>query len=327
MYSPTTRLLTVLEILQSNARITGPELAARLEVPVRSVRRYITMLRDLGIPVDSDPGRYGAYYLRRGFRLPPMMFNNTEILAIILGLMAVRRLGLTATPGVESAAAKIERVLPDELRARTRAIQGVLTLNIPGYETSTPELIAQFSLAAHQNNQLWLQYKGGSGGAQGTQGDATERVVDVYGLVYHAGFWYAAAFCHLRGDLRTFRLDRVVDARLLETTFKPPANFDALDYLLKNIARMHGTWEVEVLLKTILDYAHERISADTAILEEAPNGVIMRAYTSSLDWMARFLVSLNCPLTVIKPPELRDALRKLAQSITNMAEEPEMITS
>ncbi|MEO8606347.1 MAG: YafY family protein [Chloroflexota bacterium] len=320
MYSPTTRLLTVLEILQSNTRITGPELAARLEVPVRSVRRYITMLRDLGIPVDSDAGRYGAYYLRRGFRLPPMMFNNTEILAIILGLMAVRRLGLTATPGVESAAAKIERVLPDELRARTRAIQGVLTLNIPAYETSSPEMIAQFSLAAHQNTQLLLEYQGGRG-----EGNSTERVIDVYGLVYHAGYWYAAAYCHLRKDLRTFRLDRVVSARLLETTFKPPANFDALDYLMSNIARMHGTWEVEVLLRTLMKDARERVPSDTAFLEEAPNGVILRAYTSSLDWMSRFLVSLHCPLVVHHPPELRDALRDLAQSIVQMAEAPALV--
>jgi predicted DNA-binding transcriptional regulator YafY len=319
MYSPTTRLLTVLEILQSNARITGPELATRLEVPVRSVRRYITMLRDLGIPVDSDPGRYGAYYLRRGFRLPPMMFNNTEILAVILGLMAVRRLGLTATPGVESAAAKIERVLPDELRARTRAIQGVLTLNIPAYETSTPEMIAQFSLAAHQNYQLWLQYRGGG------QGDVTERVIDVYGLVYHAGYWYAAAFCHLRDELRTFRLDRVMGTRLLDITFKPPANFDALDYLMTNIAKMHGTWQVEVLLRTTLENARERVPSDTAFLEEAPDGVILRAFTSSLDWMARFLVSLHCRMVVQHPPELRDALRDLARSIVQMAEEPAVV--
>jgi predicted DNA-binding transcriptional regulator YafY len=319
MYSPTTRLLTVLEILQSNTRITGPELAARLEVPVRSVRRYITMLRDLGIPVDSDPGRYGAYYLRRGFRLPPMMFNNTEILAIILGLMAVRRLGLTATPGVESAAAKIERVLPDELRARTRAIQGVLTLNIPAYETSSPEMIAQFSLAAHQNMQLWLEYKGGG------RENMSERVIDVYGLVYHAGFWYAAAYCHLRNDLRKFRLDRVGNTRLLETTFKPPANFDALDYLMTNIAKMHGTWQVEVLLHTSLEMARDRVPADTAFLEEAPNGVILRAYTSSLDWMARFLVGLHCRLTVQHPSELRDALHQLAQSIVQMAEAPTLV--
>jgi predicted DNA-binding transcriptional regulator YafY len=315
MYSPTTRLLTVLELLQSNARITGPELAARLEVPVRSVRRYITMLRDIGIPVDSDPGRYGAYYLRRGFRLPPLMFTNPEILAIILGLMAVRRLGLTATPGVESVAAKIERVLPDELKAQTRAIQGVLTLNIPAYQNSSAELIAQFSLAAHQNSQLWLQYRG-------SRNDISERIVDVYGLVYHSGYWYAAAFCHLRDGLRTFRLDRVQQARLLETTFKAPKNFDALDYLFNALANMPGVWQIEVLLKLPLEEARSRVPGNIATLEQEPDGVMLRTYSDTLEWMARFLVGLRCPLVVYQPPQLRDALRQLAESIFEMAEAP-----
>jgi len=315
MYSPTTRLLTVLELLQSNARITGPELAARLEVPVRSVRRYITMLRDIGIPVDSDPGRYGAYHLRRGFRLPPLMFTNPEILAIILGLMAVRRLGLTASLGVESAAAKIERVLPDELRTQTQAIQGVLTLDIPTYQTSSAELIAQFSLAAHQNNQVWMQYRGG-------RDDATERTIDVYGLVYHAGYWYAAAYCHLRQDLRTFRLDRVVQSRLLATTFRAPENFDALDYLLSAIASRPGVWQIEVLLKLSMKEARARVPGDVASLDQVTDGVMLRTYTDNLNWMAHFLVGLRCPLIIYQPPKLRDTLRDLAQSILDMAEAP-----
>jgi len=315
MYSPTTRLLTVLELLQSNARMTGPELAARLEVPVRSVRRYVTMLRDIGIPVDSDPGRYGAYYLRRGFRLPPLMFTNPEILAIILGLMAVRRLGLTGTPGVESAVAKIERVLPDELRSRTRAIQGVLTLDIPAYQSSSGELMAQFSLAAYQNLQLWIQYRGG-------RSEATERTIDVYGLVYHAGFWYAAAYCHLRQDLRTFRLDRVETVRVLETTFKPPKNFDALDYLMSAIASTPGAWHIEVLLKLPLAEARERVPSDVGFLDAVPDGVMLRAYSNNIDWFAHFLVSLRCRMVVHNPPELREELQKLAQSILVMAEDP-----
>jgi predicted DNA-binding transcriptional regulator YafY len=112
---------------------------------------------------------------------------------------------------------------------------------------------------------------------------------------------------------------------LLETTFKPPTNFDALDYLMTNIARMHGTWEIEVFLQTTMENARERVPSDTALLEESPDGVILRAYTSSLDWMAHFLVSLRCLLVVQKPPELRDALRELAQSIVQMAEAPAMI--
>src|SRR5436190_1508228 len=161
MYSPTTRLLTVLEVLQSKSAVSGPELAKKLEVKVRSVRRYITMLRDLGIPVESEPGRYGAYYLRPGFRLPPMMFTEPEMLAIILGLVAVRHLGLAGALGVESVTAKIERVLPEELRERVRAVQTVLSLDIRMESlTASEELIAQFTAAAYQRNQLWIAYQG-----------------------------------------------------------------------------------------------------------------------------------------------------------------------
>ena len=150
MYSPTTRLLTVLELLQSRENVSGVELAETLEVEVRSVRRYVTMLRDMGIPVESEKGRYGSYSLRPGFRLPPLMFNESEILAVILGLMAVKRLGMATGGGSESASAKVLRVLPDDLRDRVRAFQGVLTLDMPAYQAVSEEVLARFSLGAYQ---------------------------------------------------------------------------------------------------------------------------------------------------------------------------------
>lgn len=314
MYSPTTRLLTVLELLQSKGTATGPELAERLEVDVRSVRRYITMLRDMGIPVESEPGRYGSYYLRPGFRLPPLMFNHSEITAIFLGLMAVRRMGLTAATGIESAAAKIERVLPDELRERIRALQGVLTLNVSTQSTESDELVALFSVAAYQHSQLWVEYRG-------SRDETSERALDVYGLVFHGGFWYAIGYCHLRQDLRNFRLDRVTSARLLDAGFDPPENFDALSFLLDSIARMPGTWHVEVLLRTTMAEARILIPNDMAILEQADDGVWMRCYSNRLDWIARFLAALRCPIQIMQPPQLRDEMRRLADSIRALAGE------
>src|SRR6202162_6403371 len=108
MYFPATRVLTVLELLQSRQRISGPELATRLEVDIRTVRRYITMLQDLGIPIEAERGRHGSYRLRPGFKLPPLMFTEDEALALTLGLLAAQRLGLTAAaPAVQGALAKI----------------------------------------------------------------------------------------------------------------------------------------------------------------------------------------------------------------------------
>jgi predicted DNA-binding transcriptional regulator YafY len=313
MYSPSTRLLTVLELLQTHGGCTGPELASRLEVDVRSVRRYISMLRDMGIPVESEPGRYGLYRLRPGFRMPPLMFTNHETLAVILGLMAVRRLGMAATLGVESASAKIERVLPDELREQVRALQGVLTLNINAYPSAAEEKLSAFSLSAYQSRQLWMSYEGRSQ-------EYTERVVDVYGLIYHGGAWYTVAYCHLREDLRIFRLDRVSEAKLLESTFEPPEDFDALKYLLDSIATMPAVWNIEVLLRTTMEAAQERITPGTAVLEEMDGCVILRMWADGLNWAARYLIWIGLPFEVIHPPELKNAIRELMANVVRMTE-------
>src|SRR5215475_10851991 len=130
MYHPTTRVLTVLELLQAYERLSGPELARRLEVDVRTVRHYITLLLDLGIPIEAERGRYGAYRLRPGFKLPPLMFTEDEAIALTLGLLAARRLGLTAAaPATAGALAKVERVLPETLRARMEAVQQTLVID------------------------------------------------------------------------------------------------------------------------------------------------------------------------------------------------------
>src|SRR5689334_12250723 len=126
MYNPTMRLLIILELLQSRAEVSGLELAQKLEVEERSIRRYIMMLRDLGIPIEGERGRHGGYSLRPGFRLPPLMFNKDEITAVMMGLMLMQELGTGANLAVESAIAKIHRVLPAELRTSAEALANSL---------------------------------------------------------------------------------------------------------------------------------------------------------------------------------------------------------
>ena len=127
-YHPTTRLLALLELLQARGRMTGSEIAGRLEVGERSVRRYVERLREIGIPVEGERGRHGAYSLRPGFRLPPLMFTDEEALGLTLGLLAARRLGLSGVaPAVEGALAKVERVMPVALRERVRDLEEGVT--------------------------------------------------------------------------------------------------------------------------------------------------------------------------------------------------------
>src|SRR5918911_3707913 len=138
MYHPTTRVLTVLELLQAHQRISGPELAERLEVNSRTVRHYITLLQDLGIPIEAERGRHGGYRLRPGFKLPPLMFTEDEALALTLGLVTARRLGIAgAAPSLEGALAKVDRVLPPAVRDQLHAVQEALTFDIP-YPATPP---------------------------------------------------------------------------------------------------------------------------------------------------------------------------------------------
>jgi predicted DNA-binding transcriptional regulator YafY len=314
MYYPTTRVLTILELLQARPSMSGADLAARLEVDRRTVRRYITMLQDLGIPVEAVRGSLGGYRLRPGFKLPPLMLADDEALAITLSLIAARRQGSAAGAlALEGALAKIERVLPDGLRARLQAVQSVVAFSAaPTPPQPDGELIMRISAAAQQQQRVLLRYQSGD--------HETVRSFDPYGLVYHWDRWYAVGWCHLREDVRVFRLDRMRDATLEEATFNRLQDFDSLAYVLDTLAAAPWSWSVEVLLETTLDDARRRIPPGSAIIKQEAGGVLVQLRVDRLDWMARTLMLMECPFIVRQPPELRDALRQLAAEAAAMAE-------
>jgi predicted DNA-binding transcriptional regulator YafY len=292
--------------------VTGPELAAELEVDIRSVRRYISSLRDLGIPIDGEAGRAGTYRLRPGYRLPPVMFTNTEMIAVMLGLVAVRNLGLAEACGAEDAIAKIERVLPDALREQARAIQRALTFNVRAVKTRVPDVVlANASLAAYQQRQFWMDY-------QAQHGRPTQRTVDIYGVTFHGGSWYAVGYCHLREDYRTFRLDRVVHQRVLETTFERDPEFDAMTYLWQSLTRMSGLFDAEILIEGVIYEIALSLPVQLGELSQASGNVLWKCQVSDLDWMARVLASIDYPLQVLRPSELHQALVDLATRVTSM---------
>ncbi|HEV8193283.1 MAG TPA: YafY family protein [Ktedonobacterales bacterium] len=315
MYSPATRLLTLLELLQSRPGRTAAELSERLEVEARSVRRYVTMLQDMGIPIVAERGRYGGYQLLPGYKLPPLMLSNDEAIAVTLGLLAADRLGLAgALPAVEGALAKVERVLPAEVRERVRAVQGSVTLDLAG-EAVFPELqhFLAFSEAAHSRHRVHMSY-------HRPEAAPTEREFDCYGLLYHAGAWYAVGYCHLRSEVRVFRLDRIAAVAAQEDTFVRPDGFDCLAFAVARFAAMPDTWLIEVLLDTTMDAVRAAIPPSFATLEETRDGVLLRTYDSNLAHTARFLIGLGCRFRVLQPDELRDALRLLANDVLAMAQ-------
>lgn len=315
MSRPTTRVLAVLELLQSHGRMSGAELARRLEVDARTLRRYITALEEIGIPITAERGRYGAYMLVAGFKLPPMMFTDDEALALSVGLLAARSLGLAeATTAVASAQAKLERVMPVNLKSRVRAVDETVKLDLshspaPGDNAALVSLTA----AAQRQQRVHMQYRS-------SKGEETERDFDPYGLVHRGGCWYVSGMCHLRNGLRSFRLDRIGSVRMLDTGFSRPADFDAAKHLTFSMATLPRAIGVEVVLHTDLPTAMQALHESIGLFEPCAEGVLLRSRTDSLDWFAHQLARLSFGFEIRQPPELRAALRRCAQQLLTMAE-------
>jgi predicted DNA-binding transcriptional regulator YafY len=309
MYQPTTRVLTVLELLQAHPQISGTQLAKYLEVDVRSVRRYITMLQDLGIPVEADTGRHGGYRLRPGFKPPPLIFSEDEVLAVAVGLIMVNKVGINTEAGaVESAVAKIGRILPAKLREQVQAIQENLIVDFADTKTRVAaRFVTRLNLAVQQQRQILLIYQ-----------DGEERTVDSYGVLYRSGRWYLVGYCHLRKGIRNFRLDRMQKVELLATTFIPPSNFSALEYLINAIATIPDTWNVEVVVKATLEELRRVIPPTLATLEEHAEGTLFKASFDDLDRLARMLIGFGYPILSCEPKELKEAFVKVVNELKKL---------
>jgi predicted DNA-binding transcriptional regulator YafY len=320
MHSPITRLLTVLELLQSYKQMSGTELARRLEVDARTVRRYIVALQDMGIPVEAERGPYGAYQLERGFKLPPLMFTDSEAIALTLGLIAIREFHFPVdVAAVEGALAKTERVMPEKPLQQVRALQEAITFRVtrPPNQLSN-DFVALLSTAVQQSRRVHLTYRAWSS-------DDSERDFDPYGIVFNDGYWFTVGYCHLRHDLRTFRLDRIVALEAGEDSFDRPEPFDALAHVLSSLKTWPGTEQVEVLLKTSLEHARESVPPEMGTFEMCAEGVIFRRAAYQLEWTAYALLQLDFPVVVLQPAELRKILRRIASKAEQIVADSEEI--
>jgi predicted DNA-binding transcriptional regulator YafY len=312
MYHPTTRVLAVLALLQAHGRLTGAQLAARLEVNIRTLRRYITMLQDLGIPIVAERGRSGSYELVPGHKLPPMMFTNEEAVALSLGLLLARQQGRAAAdPAVTSAQAKLEQVLPFDLRQQVQSL--VETVRLDDVRGAAPGVnLLTLSTAAHRQQGVYLQY-------ESRDGALSTRTLDPYGLAFWQGSWYAVGYCHLRQAMRSFRLDRIQSAEVLPSSFIRPADFDALAYLTRSMVVIPRQYSFQVLLRTTLASAAQEGFPMLGLLEPHAEGVLLSGTVDDLDWLAHVLARFTFSFRVIAPASLRDALRKRAEALLRLA--------
>ena len=316
MSHPLTRVLTLLELLQSHPRLAGSELAGRLGTDVRTVRRYVAHLRELGIPVEAERGRHGGYRLARGYRMPPLMLTNDEALAVVVGLLAAERLGMSmTTPANSGALAKIERVLPHGLREPLAAMRETLSFTANTVTAQAPEtgVLLALAQASRARTTVGISYLS-------WRQEQTERDLDPYGVVFHRGRWYAVGRDHRHDSLRTFRIDRIASVAARTQAFTAPDGFDPVTYLASALARVPYRWDVEVLIHGPLDDVARRLPRSAATLTAGTAGVVMHAKAERLDGMAHLLASLEWPFTIRRPGELRQALKDLAGQLTAAAE-------
>lgn len=316
MVTPTSRLLELLELLQTQPLATGREIADRLGIDRRTVRRYIAALQALDIPIEGQRGVGGGYRIRPGYRLPPLMLTDDEAVVVALGLVAARHLGLdTASQPVDGASAKIHRVLPTALRRQVEALEENLgfTMRPTAGAPVAGATVLLLADAIRRRRRVRAGYRS-------FEGAETLRDLSPYGLVVHRGRWYLAAFDHVRDDMRTFRIDRMRDAAVAAgPAATPPDDFDVVAHVSRSLARVPWRWEVEVLLHLPFEHAVHRLPPTLAELTDRGERTLVRMRVSSLDWTAQVLAGLDCTFSIVRPDELRTSVRRLADRLAASA--------
>lgn len=315
MYDPIMRVLTVLEVLQARDHVTGAELAARLEVDLRTVQRYMVRLKDLKIPVESSRGVGGAYRLRPGYRLPPLLLTNEEAFALSLGLHSLRQVGLSAfAPATEGALKKLARVLPEALRESIRTVEDVVAIEPgPWVVTTSVEHLIRSASAIRTGRRIRFDY-------QAHDGTATRRHIEPYAVVHTDGRWYLIGYCLSRRALRTFRLDRVANLEAGAGRFRRPAEFDARAHLRANMPFVQSQYQIDVWIDMPIGEAQQSFMPLRVALEEENGGTRVRCGRDRLEMMAAMLLSTGRRIVVENPPELRKTFKKLARQALRAAE-------
>jgi len=303
MTGPTSRVLALLSLLQTARSWSGRELAQRLEVTPRTVRRDVDRLRELGYPVEAALGAHGGYRLVAGTSMPPLLLEDDEAVAVALGLRTVAAQGL---PGLEDAGVraltKLSRSLPSRLRHRVRTLgASAMTWERAAGGTVDPDVLTVLAGAAANRERVRLTY-------ESRDGRRGPRHVEPQQLVAVRRRWYLVAFDVDRDDWRTFRADRVSDPRATGAPSRrelQPADVPA--HLEQAEAAMAPTLRADVTLRLPLDVARERLGdhLGDGTLEPDGDGTRWRSTPDTVEWLALRLLATGCDFVVHGPPELR----------------------
>ena len=316
MYDPIMRVLTVLEVLQARDHVTGAELAERLEVDLRTVQRYIVRLKDLSIPVESSRGVGGAYRLKPGYRLPPLLLTNEEAFALSLCLHSLQQVGLsTFAPATEGALAKLERVLPDSLRDSIRTVKDVVAIEPGPWVVSTSvEFLIRAASAIRSGRRVRFGY-------QSHDGAVSRRQIEPYAVMHADGRWYLIGYCLSRRAMRTFRLDRVSDLEVGTGGFKRPTGFDAISYMREHMPFVQSEYQIDVWIDMPIEEAQQSIVPWRVSMEEQDGGTRLRCGRDRLETFAAMLLTTGRRVVVHSPEQMRETFSELARQALQAAGE------
>ncbi|MGW6586110.1 MULTISPECIES: helix-turn-helix transcriptional regulator [Streptomyces] len=329
------RLLKLLSLLQTPREWPGGELAERLDVSPRTIRRDIDRLRDLGYPVEASRGSVGGYRLVAGAAMPPLLLDDEEAVAIAVGLRAGAG---HAIEGVEEASvralAKLEQVLPSRLRRRVSALQNAtVPLTRGDGSTIDPRTLTTLASAATGRERLRFAYRSGDG-------TRSKRQVEPYRLVSTGQRWYLVAYDVGREDWRTFRVDRVGEPYATGARFTPrplpvegpgsdasggtgsdAGSGDAAAFLARSMRRMQPELRLDVRFDAPAEFVTARLPAHLGTPEpDGEGGCRLRASCAdSLEWVALRLALVDCAFSVQGPPQLVAYLEGLGARLTRAA--------
>ncbi|MET9956965.1 YafY family protein [Streptomyces sp. NPDC006339] len=304
------RLLNLLSLLQTPREWPGSELAERLSVSPRTIRRDIDRLRDLGYPVEATLGAVGGYRLVAGTAMPPLLLDDEEAVAIAVGLRAGAG---HAIEGVEEASvralAKLEQVLPSRLRHRVSTLQNAtIPLTRGDGATVAPQTLTALAGAVTGQERLRFGYRAGDG-------TETKRLVEPYRLVSTGRRWYLVAYDLGREDWRTFRVDRVSEPFPTGARFTPrelPAG-DAAAYLELSMARAQPELDLDVSFEAPAEFVAARLPGHLAPVAEGEGACRVRVRTAdSVEWLALRLALVDAGFTVHGPAALVEYVEELA---------------
>ncbi|MBX0327498.1 YafY family transcriptional regulator [Oscillochloris sp. ZM17-4] len=307
----TDRLLAIVLELQAHGARRAEDLAGTFEVSRRTIYRDVQALCEAGVPVVAEPGR--GYSLPAGYFLPPLRFSADEALMLILGAgVAAQSFDAEYRLAAESAARKIAGALPEERRGEVLALRASLELiESAGVAPHAAEMLRQLRMAVVRGQRVRLRYRARFG-ADGP-GEVSSRLADPYGLVRIGGAWYLVAHCHLRGDIRNFRLDRIAELELIAERFTRPPGY-ALSQPSERrpiVARVRFTPEAAPWVREAPSFYIEE-------LRDEPEGLLATLRLRRLDEIMPWLLSWGARATVLEPPELREMVRAEARAMLSV---------